>query len=170
MQYYLGRYLPQLGTLFSVTVFSLLLSTGGFYVTGALGGQWAVAEKYLVLASLSGLLLPWAWLTDSLQLGAGRTGTTMVIMLVEQALRLGLMWLFVQRFQFMGIYLAAKRARPQVRLLAWSVNHPDDRPAAGLAAQLCCSLRRWRRPVTLPALAPSPGCSARWACTIRTSR
>lgn len=122
VQYYLGRYL-QLGTLFSVTVFSLLLSTGGFYVTGALGGQWAVAEKYLVLASLSGLLLPWAWLTDSLQLGAGRTGTTMVIMLVEQALRLGLMWLFVQRFQFIGIYLAALSALVLKCVLAWSVNH-----------------------------------------------
>lgn len=122
VQYYLSRYL-QLGTLFSVTVFSLLLATGGFYVTGALGGQWAVAEKYLVLASISGLLLPWAWLTDSLQLGAGRTGTTMIIMLVEQALRLGLLVLFVQRFQFVGIYLAALSALVIKCTLAWTINH-----------------------------------------------
>lgn len=122
VQYYLGRYL-QLGMLFSVTVFSLLLSTGGFYISGALGGQWAVAEKYLVLASLSGLLLPWAWLTDSLQQGAGRTGTTMIIMLVEQALRLGLLMLFVQRFQFVGIYLAALSALVLKCGLAWTINH-----------------------------------------------
>jgi O-antigen/teichoic acid export membrane protein len=122
VQYYLSRYL-QLGMLFSVTVFSLLLATGGFYVTGALGGQWAVAEKYLVLASLSGLLLPWAWLTDSLQQGAGRTGTTMIIMLVEQALRLGLLLLFVGRFQFVGIYLAALSALLIKCTLAWTINH-----------------------------------------------
>lgn len=122
VQYYVSRYL-QLGTLFSVTVFSLLMATGAFYVRGALGGQWTLAEGFLVVASLSGLLLPWAWLTDSLQQGAGRTGTTMFIMLVEQALRLGLLFLFVQRFQFLGIYLAALSALVLKCLLAWSINH-----------------------------------------------
>ena len=122
VQYYVSRYL-QLGTLFSVTVFSLLMATGAFYVRGALGGQWTMAEGYLVVASLSGLLLPWAWLTDSLQQGAGRTGTTMFIMLVEQALRLGLLFLFVQRFQFLGIYLAALTALILKCLLAWTLNH-----------------------------------------------
>lgn len=122
VQYYISRYL-QLGTLFSVTVFSLLMATGAFYVRGALGGQWTLAEGFLVVASLSGLLLPWAWLTDALQQGAGRTGTTMFIMLVEQALRLGLLFLFVQRFQFLGIYLAALSALVLKCLLAWTINH-----------------------------------------------
>lgn len=122
VQYCISRYL-QLGTLFSVTVFSLLMATGAFYVRGALGGQWTMAEGYLALAALSGLLLPWAWLTDAVQQGAGRTGTSMIIMLVEQALRLGLLFLFVQRFQFVGIYLAALSALVIKCVLAWSINH-----------------------------------------------
>lgn len=122
VQYYVGRYL-QLGTLFSVTVFSLLIGIGPFYIRGALGGQWAQAESYLLIASLSGLLLPWAWLTDALQQGAGRPGTTTAIMLVEQGLRLSLLLLLVPRFQFIGIYMAALSALVIKCAAAWAWNH-----------------------------------------------
>jgi O-antigen/teichoic acid export membrane protein len=121
-QYYVARFL-QFGFLFSAAVFSLLVAVGPLYIRGALGPQWGRAEAYLVLAASAGLLLPPAWVSDSLQQGAGRPGLTTVVMLIEQAIRLALFLLLVPRLQFAGIYIAMLVALAAKAVLAWTINH-----------------------------------------------
>lgn len=122
IQYYISRYL-QFGFLFSAVVFSLLVAIGPRYVLVALGPQWQGASDFLVVGCLSGLLLPLAWLSDSLQQGAGRPGTTTVVMLIEQGLRLMLLLIFVPRLQFLGIYVALLLALILKCVIGWWLNH-----------------------------------------------
>ncbi len=122
IQYYIARYL-QFGFLFSALVFSLLAAVGPRYVSVALGSQWQGAADFLLLGCLSGLLLPLAWLSDSLQQGAGRPGTTTVVMLIEQGLRLLLLIFFVPRLQFVGIYFALNLALVLKCAIGWWLNH-----------------------------------------------
>ncbi len=122
IQYYIARYL-QFGFLFSSLVFSLLAAVGPRYVAVALGAQWQGAADFLLLGCLSGLLLPLAWLSDSLQQGAGRPGTTTVVMLIEQGLRLLLLLLFIPRLQFAGIYFALNLALCVKCAIGWWLNH-----------------------------------------------
>lgn len=122
VQYYVLRYL-QFGGLFATMICSLLCAIGPLYIHVALGEQWGRAADYIFIAAGSTLLLPWAWLTDSLQQGAGRPGTTTVIMLLEQGARLLLLVLLVPRFQFLGIYLALICALLLKVTAAWTLNH-----------------------------------------------
>jgi O-antigen/teichoic acid export membrane protein len=122
VQYYVARYL-QFGSLFAATIFSLLCAVGPLYIERALGTQWGRAADYLILASVSGLLLPWAWLTDALQQGAGRPGTTTLVMLIEQGARLVLLLFLIQRFQFLSIYVATLTALLLKIAVAWTINH-----------------------------------------------
>lgn len=122
VQYYVARYL-QFGFLFSTLIFSMLCAVGPLFIRGALGAQWSRAADYLLLGCLSGLLLPLAWLSDSLQQGAGRPGTNTVVMLVEQGVRLLLLLLLVPRLQFAGIYLATLLALGLKCVFGWVLNH-----------------------------------------------
>jgi O-antigen/teichoic acid export membrane protein len=122
VQYYVARYL-QFGFLFSALIFSMLCAVGPLFIRGALGAQWSRAGDYLVLGCLSGLLLPLAWLSDSLQQGAGRPGTNTVVMLVEQGVRLLLLLLLVPRLQFAGIYVATLLALGLKCGFGWVLNH-----------------------------------------------
>lgn len=122
VQYFVARYL-QFGALFSAAILSLLCAVGPVYILRALGAQWGQAADYLFIAALCGPILPWAWLTDSLQQGAGRPGTTTVVMLVEQGARLVLLLVLIQRFQFLSIYMASLIALLLKVVLAWTINH-----------------------------------------------
>ena len=122
VQYYVARYL-QFGFLFSALIFSLLCAVGPLFIRGALGAQWSRGADYLVLGCLSGLLLPLAWLSDSLQQGAGRPGTTTLVMLVEQGARLLLLLVFVPMLQFAGIYVATLAAITLKCGFGWYLNH-----------------------------------------------
>lgn len=122
IQYYISRYL-QFGFLFSAVVFSLLIAVGPRYVLIALGPQWQGAADFLFVGCLSGLLLPLAWLSDALQQGAGRPGTTTLVMLIEQGLRLLLLIVFVPRLQFVGIYVALNLALIVKCVIGWWLNH-----------------------------------------------
>lgn len=121
-QYYVARYF-QFGFLFSAAIFSLLMSVGPTFIHGAMGPQWGRADHYLLLAGLAGLLLPPAWISDALQQGAGRAGTTAAVTLAEQALRLLLYLILVPRIQFTGIYVAELFALSTKAVIAWIVNH-----------------------------------------------
>lgn len=122
VQYYVARYF-QYGFLFSATIFSLLAAVGPTYIYGAMQPQWWRAAGYLVLVALSGLLLPPAWISDSLQLGAGRPGTQVVVMLIEQAVRLLLYLLLIPGMQFPGIYVATLAALLLKIGVGWWINH-----------------------------------------------
>jgi O-antigen/teichoic acid export membrane protein len=83
----------------------------------------AGVADFLILGCLSGLLLPLAWLSDALQQGAGRPGTTTLVMLIEQGLRLLLLLLLVPRLQFVGIYFALNLALVLKCAIGWWLNH-----------------------------------------------
>lgn len=131
-RYYIARYL-QFGFFFSALVFSMLFAVGPRYIAVALGPQWRAASDYLLLGCLSGLLLPLAWLSDFLQQGAGKPGTTTIVMLIEQGLRLLLLLWFVQHLQFAGIYVAAIVALVVKCVVGWWLNHRNviDHPFSG---------------------------------------
>ncbi|MFO0579625.1 MAG: polysaccharide biosynthesis C-terminal domain-containing protein [Polyangia bacterium] len=122
VQYYVARYL-QFGFLYSALMFSLLCAIGPRYIAVALGVQWLRAADYLILASVSGLLLPLAWLSDSLQQGAGRPGLTTAVMLIEQGLRLLLLLLLVPRWQFTSLYIALLVALTLKCCIGFALNH-----------------------------------------------
>lgn len=122
VRYYVGRYL-QFGFLFSALIFSLLSAVGPQYVNVALGTQWQKTADFLLLGCISGLFLPLAWLSDSLQQGAGRPGTTTLVMLVEQGVRLLLLVFFVPTMQFAAIYVALNLALCVKCGLGWWLNH-----------------------------------------------
>jgi O-antigen/teichoic acid export membrane protein len=126
-QYYIARYF-QFAFLFSAAIFSLLMAVGPTFISGAMGPQWAQANKYLWLAALCGLLLPPAFLSDSLQQGAGRPGTQALVMLAEQAVRLFLFVLLIPTMQFPGIYAATLIALGFKAVLAWTLNHRSILP------------------------------------------
>jgi O-antigen/teichoic acid export membrane protein len=121
-QYYVARYF-QFGFLFVAAIFSLLVAVGPTYIHGALGPQWSRAANYLLLAAATGLFLPTAWIADSLQQGAGRPGLNVMVMLVEQVARLGLLLLLIPRMQFAGIWLATLLALAIKAIFAWTINH-----------------------------------------------
>jgi O-antigen/teichoic acid export membrane protein len=155
-QYYVARYF-QWGFVFSAAILSLLLAVGPSFIAHALAPQWARAADYLVLAAAGGLLLPPAWISDSLQQGAGRPGTNTIVMLIEQGTRLGLFALLLPRFQFAGIYMAMLLALVLKAVVAWWVNHetilPLELPAwTGVAAPLLAGAVNfvcWRAAVAL---------------------
>lgn len=120
--YYVARYL-QFGFLYSALMFGLLCAIGPRYIAVALGAQWIRAADYLVLASLSGLLLPLAWLSDSLQQGAGRPGLTTTVMFIEQGLKLLLLLLFVRSLQFTGLYVALLLALSLKCAIGFGLSH-----------------------------------------------
>lgn len=122
VQYYVARYL-QFGFLYSALMLSLLCAIGPRYIAVALGAQWLRAADYLVLASVSGLLLPMAWLSDSLQQGAGRPGLTTLVMLIEQGLRLALLLFLVTRLQFTSLYVALLVALSLKCVIGFTLNH-----------------------------------------------
>ncbi len=122
LTYYVARYL-QFGFLFSTLIFSLLLAVGPLFIRVAMGPQWGRAADYLIPGCLSGLLLPLAWLSDSLQQGAGRPGINTAVMLAEQGLRLLLLLLLVPSLQFAGIYVAVLLALILKCCVGWLLNH-----------------------------------------------
>ena len=121
-QYYVTRYF-QFGFLFVAAIFSLLMSVGPTYIHGALGPQWSRAADYLLLSAAVGLLLPPAWIADSLQQGAGWPGLNILVMAIEQGLRLALYYVLIPRMQFAGIWVATLIALTVKAIVAWTINH-----------------------------------------------
>ncbi|MCC6751555.1 MAG: lipopolysaccharide biosynthesis protein [Deltaproteobacteria bacterium] len=121
-QYYLARFF-QVGSLYSAIGLSLLVALGPTFVRHAMDPQWARAAEYLVIAAVIGAFFAPAWLSDMLQKGAGRPGLFAIALGVEQALRIGLFYLFIPRWQFMGFYLALLGTIALKVCGAWLVNH-----------------------------------------------
>lgn len=121
-EYYLVRFL-QLGGLYAAVAVSLMASLGPTFVRQVMDPQWARAADYLLLAALAGIFMPPAWLSDTLQKGAGRPGLMALIIGVEQLLRIGLFYLLIPRLQFTGFYLALLVTIAIKVSAAWLINH-----------------------------------------------
>ncbi len=121
-RYYVVRYL-QWGHWFVAVVVAFLVGAGRPLALRALSPDWRPVATYLPLAAVIGLLLPSAWLADSFQNGAGRTGLNAALLLIEQSLRVALLWLLVPLLGFAGIFVAYGFTLAIKSALGWWVNH-----------------------------------------------
>jgi O-antigen/teichoic acid export membrane protein len=120
-QYYVARFF-QFGSLFSITIFSLMLAVGTVYIH-SLGPQWARAVPFLPIALLYGLIWPAVWTSDNVLKGAGRPLTLLALMYTEYGVRFALIILLVPRIGFLGLLVSGLSATLFKAVLSWTVNH-----------------------------------------------
>jgi O-antigen/teichoic acid export membrane protein len=121
-RYYVARYL-QWGHWFVAIVVAFLVGAARPLAQHALSAEWQPVATWLPAAAAVGLFLPSAWLADSFQNGAGRPGLNALLLFVEQALRVALLWLLVPRLGFGGIFAALGLTLALKSVLGWWVNH-----------------------------------------------
>jgi O-antigen/teichoic acid export membrane protein len=121
-QYYLVRYL-QFAHLFVAVLAGLLGAIGAPLIRDVMAPQWARAGDYILLAVAVILFLPFAWISDMLQQGSGRTGLNAIVMLIEQVIRIALFWLLIPLLQFVGMYVAILGTIALKCVVGWICNH-----------------------------------------------
>jgi O-antigen/teichoic acid export membrane protein len=121
-RYYVVRYL-QFGNLFVALVIGFLLGAGRALILHGLSPDWRPAATYLPLAVAVGAFLPAAWVSDSLQKGAGRSGLDASLLTIEQLLRVGLFYVLIPHLGFAGIFVSILIAIALKASVAWWVNH-----------------------------------------------
>jgi O-antigen/teichoic acid export membrane protein len=121
-QYYLARFF-QVGSLYTAIGVSLMWALGPMFIARAMDPQWARAGDYILIAALIAVFYSPAWLSDMLQKGADRPGLFAWILGGEQALRIGLFYLLIPRWQFHGFYFALLLTIALKVTVAWIVNH-----------------------------------------------
>ena len=120
-QYYVARFL-QFGSVFHITIFSLMLALGPIYID-SLGPQWSRAVPFLPFALVFGLIWPAVWASDNILKGAGRPLTLLALMYTEYGVRVALIILLVPRMGFAGLLAAGIGATLLKAVLSWTVNH-----------------------------------------------
>jgi O-antigen/teichoic acid export membrane protein len=121
-QYYVVRYL-QFAHLFVAVLAGLLGAIGAPLIRDVMAPQWARAGDYMLLAVAVIVFLPFAWISDMLQQGSGRTGLNAIIMLIEQVIRIGLFWWLIPTLQFPGMYIAILGTIALKCVIGWTCNH-----------------------------------------------
>jgi len=121
-QYYIARYL-QFAHLFVAVIAGLVGAIGAPLIRDVMAPQWARAGDYVLLAVAVLVFLPFAWISDMLQQGSGRTGLNAIVVCIEQVIRIGLFWLLIPTFQFPGMYLAILGTLALKCVIAWTCNH-----------------------------------------------
>jgi O-antigen/teichoic acid export membrane protein len=121
-QYYLVRYL-QFAHIFVAVLVALIAAIGAPLVRDVMAPQWGRAGDYLLLALGVLVFLPFAWISDMLQQGSGRTGLNAIVMLIEQAVRVVLFVVLIPTLQFPGMYLAIILTIALKCVIAWTLNH-----------------------------------------------
>jgi O-antigen/teichoic acid export membrane protein len=110
------------GGWFSAFVLGALGAVGDRFILGVLGLEW---ERAAVLALP---ILAWGAMTfaahfaDRVQQATGRPGLQAILTAGEQALRIGLMVLLLQRLQVWGLLIAYAVALPVKGIAAWLLN------------------------------------------------
>ncbi|HEY3355272.1 MAG TPA: hypothetical protein VGQ83_18625 [Polyangia bacterium] len=121
-QYYLVRYL-QFAHVFVAVLVALMGAVGAPLIRDVMAPQWARAGDYMLLAAAVLLFLPLAWMSDMLQQGSGRTGLNVIVVLIEQVVRVGLFYLLIPTLQFPGMYLAIIGTLALKCVVGWLCNH-----------------------------------------------
>lgn len=121
-RYYLVRFF-QIGSLYTAIALSLFLALGPYFVRHAMDPQWSRAADFMIIAAIAGAFSAAAWLSDMLQKGAGRPDLFAYILGAEQALRIGLFWILIPRYQFWGFYFALLITVALKVTVAWIINH-----------------------------------------------
>jgi O-antigen/teichoic acid export membrane protein len=131
------------GGLFSVFIASALIGVGDRFILGTLGDDYQRAAGLMVAMGLWGMIQFPAWLSDRFQEGTGRPDLQMWMLIMEQAIRIVLMFLLMPSLGLTGLILAYFVALAIKDVVAWWVN-----------ARLILSLRIfWWQTAVAPLLA-----------------
>jgi O-antigen/teichoic acid export membrane protein len=107
------------GGFFSAFIASALIAVGDRFILGALGEDYARAAGLMVVMGLWGMIQFPAWFADRLQEGTGRPDLQMWLLIMEQSLRIGLMFLLMPSLGLNGLILAYVIALPLKDIAAW---------------------------------------------------
>lgn len=110
------------GGFFSAFVASAVIAVGDRFILGALGEDYRRAAGLMVVMGLWGMIQFPAWLADRLQEGTGRPDLQMWLLMMEQAIRILLMFLLMPAMGLNGLILAYVVALPIKNVVAWWVN------------------------------------------------
>jgi O-antigen/teichoic acid export membrane protein len=110
------------GGFFSAFIASALIGVGDRFILGALGEDYRRAAGWIVVMGVWGMIQFPAWFADRLQEGTGRPDLEMWLLIFEQALRIGLMFLLMRSLGVTGLILAYVVALPLKNIAAWWVN------------------------------------------------
>jgi O-antigen/teichoic acid export membrane protein len=110
------------GGFFSAFIASALVGVGDRFILGALGEDYERAAGLMVIMGLWGMIQFPAWLADRLQEGVGRPDLQMWLLIMEQAIRILLMFLLMPSLELTGLILAYVVALPIKNVVAWWVN------------------------------------------------
>jgi O-antigen/teichoic acid export membrane protein len=110
------------GGWFSAFVGSALLAVCDRFILGSLGEEWVRAAQIVGILIIWGALQYPAWFTDRLQEGVGKPYLMALMLVMEQSLRIILMFLLISRFQIWGMIIAYMVALPTKDIVAWLIN------------------------------------------------
>jgi O-antigen/teichoic acid export membrane protein len=110
------------GGLFSVFVASALIGVGDRFILGALGEDYQRAAELMLVMGLWGMIQFPAWFADRLQEGTGRPDLQMWMLIMEQVIRIVLMFLLMPSLGLTGLILAYVVALPIKDVVAWWLN------------------------------------------------
>jgi hypothetical protein len=111
------------GGFFSAFIASALIGAGDRFILGALGEDYRRAAGLMLVMALWGMIQFPAWFADRLQEGAGRPDLQMWLFILEQTVRILLMFLLMPGLQLTGLILAYIIALPIKNVLAWWLNN-----------------------------------------------
>ncbi len=110
------------GGFFSAFVASALIGVGDRFILGALGDDYRRAAGLMLVMGLWGMIQFPAWLADRLQEGTGRPDLQMWLLIMEQTIRILLMFLLMPSLGLTGLILAYVVALPIKNVAAWWIN------------------------------------------------
>ncbi len=110
------------GGFFSAFIASALIGVGDRFILGALGDDYQRAAGLMLVMGLWGMLQFPAWFADRLQEGTGRPSLQMWMLIMEQSIRIVLMFFLLESLQLTGLILAYLVALPTKGVVAWLIN------------------------------------------------
>jgi O-antigen/teichoic acid export membrane protein len=110
------------GGWFSAFVASAFLAMADRFILGSLGSEWARAAHLVSILTIWGAVQYPAWIADNLQQGVGKPYLQALLLIMEQSIRIIMMFIFLERFQLTGMVLAYLIALPTKDVVAWIVN------------------------------------------------
>lgn len=120
VRYYIAQAF-RYGMWFSVFILAALGAVAERVIGGALGAPYARAAELVFPLLLWGALQWPAWAADRTLEAVGRPALRSWLTLGEQVLRLGLMFLLIQRWQIWGLLIAYLVALPLKGMVAWLI-------------------------------------------------
>lgn len=100
------------GHVLAAFLVAVLFAVGDRYILGTLGVQYERASEWIRWFSIWAFLTAFVWTTDQALIGIGRPGLSLISMVVEQGVRIVLMFLLASRLQAFALVAAYMVALP----------------------------------------------------------